>query len=328
MHPCRAVCLSLFESVGAGIHACREEDPHGRADLGGAADRPAACHDIQDLGGVAGEGDHVCCVCVGYLQWLKDNGIGWPTEPILRKLDNIQHRDAILATDANGKPEEAGWPEAEFIIGNPPFKGGNKIRKELGDDYVDALFAAYKGKLPATCDSVCYSYERARCELKKALNLRIGLLATQAIRGGVNRSVLGKIQDDGGSIFMAWSDRSWILDGAIVNVSLIGFDGGFQKERTLDGVPVLEINSDLTSSSDTTTAFSLKENEGLWVYGSQTKGSFDISNEKANEILAGPSPFGLPYQDVVRQGFNGGQLLDRESRWVNDFGESMPLGNL
>ena len=45
---------------------------------------------------------------------------------------------------------------------------------------------------------------------------------------------------------MAWSDRPWVLDGAIVNVSLIGFDRGFQKERTLDGTPVLEINSDLT----------------------------------------------------------------------------------
>jgi len=264
-------------------------------------------------------------VWIGYLQWLKDNGIGWPTEPILRKLDNIQHRDAILTHDADGKPVDPPWPEAEFIIGNPPFKGGNKIRKLLGDTYVDALFSAYKGKLPATCDLVCYWFEKARCELNRDSELRIGLLATQAIRGGANRAVLGKIQEDGGSIFMAWSDRPWVLDGAILNVSLIGIDGGFQKERILDGIRVVEINSDLTSSSDTTTAFPLEENEGLWAYGSQTKGSFDISNEKAEEILASLSPFGLPYQDVVRQGFNGGQLLDRQSRWVIDFGESMSM---
>ena len=266
-------------------------------------------------------------VWIGYLQWLNDKGIGWPTEAILRVLDNIQHRDAILSHDADGKPIpiEPSWPEAEFIIGNPPFKGGNKIRKVLGDAYVDALFAAYKGKLPATCDLVCYWFERARCELSRDSDLRIGLLATQAIRGGVNRAVLGKIQEHGGSIFMAWSDRPWVLDGAIVNMSLIGIDRGFQTERTLDGIRVVEINSDLTSSSDTTTAFPLKENEGLWAYGSQTKGSFDISNEKAEEILASLSPFGLPYQDVVRQGFNGGQLLDRQSRWVIDFGESMSM---
>ncbi len=67
-------------------------------------------------------------VWIGYLQWLNDNGIGWPTEPILRKLDNIQHRDAILAHDADGKPIEPAWPEADFIIGNPPFLGGKRLR--------------------------------------------------------------------------------------------------------------------------------------------------------------------------------------------------------
>ena len=45
-------------------------------------------------------------VWIGYLQWLNDNGIGWPTESTLRKLDNIQQRDAILAHDVNGEPTE------------------------------------------------------------------------------------------------------------------------------------------------------------------------------------------------------------------------------
>ena len=71
-------------------------------------------------------------VWIGYLQWLNDNGIGWPTEPILRKLDNIQHRDAILAHDADGKPVEPAWPDADFIIGNPPFLGDKRLRTELG----------------------------------------------------------------------------------------------------------------------------------------------------------------------------------------------------
>src|SRR5271169_697082 len=76
-------------------------------------------------------------VWIGYLQWLNQNGIGWPTEPILRKLDNIQNRDAILARDADGAPVEPEWPEADCIIGNPPFKGGKLLRTELGDGYVD-----------------------------------------------------------------------------------------------------------------------------------------------------------------------------------------------
>ena len=71
-------------------------------------------------------------VWIGYLQWLNQNGIGWPTEPILRKLDNIQNRDAILTRDANGVAGEPVWPEVDCIIGNPPFLGGQKMRRGLG----------------------------------------------------------------------------------------------------------------------------------------------------------------------------------------------------
>ena len=50
-------------------------------------------------------------VWIGYLQWLNQNGIGWPTEPILRKLDNIQNHDAILARDADGAPVNPNGPK-------------------------------------------------------------------------------------------------------------------------------------------------------------------------------------------------------------------------
>jgi hypothetical protein len=95
-------------------------------------------------------------VWIGYLQWLNDNGIGWPTEPILRKLDNIQHRDAILSHDAEGKPVEPAWPDAEFIIGNPPFLGDRKMRGELGDEYVVTLRSLYEGRVPGGADLVTY----------------------------------------------------------------------------------------------------------------------------------------------------------------------------
>jgi type II restriction/modification system DNA methylase subunit YeeA len=77
---------------------------------------------------------------------LNQHGIGWPTEPILRRLDNIQNRDAILSRDANGSATEPEWPEVDCIIGNPPFLGGKRLRTELGDRYVDALFETYAGR--------------------------------------------------------------------------------------------------------------------------------------------------------------------------------------
>ena len=71
-------------------------------------------------------------VWIGYLQWLHENGYGIPPEPILRPLDNIKHMDAILAYDAEGWPVEPEWPEADVIVGNPPFLGASRLRTELG----------------------------------------------------------------------------------------------------------------------------------------------------------------------------------------------------
>jgi hypothetical protein len=44
---------------------------------------------------------------------------------------------------------------------------------------------------------------------------------------------------------VARSDRNWILDGATVHVSIIGFDSGEETTRVLDERPVKTITSDL-----------------------------------------------------------------------------------
>ena len=69
-------------------------------------------------------------VWIGYLQWLLARGIDHPTKPVLQTLDTIVCRDAILDGD---KP--ATWPEADFIVGNPPFLGSKQFRRHgLTDD--------------------------------------------------------------------------------------------------------------------------------------------------------------------------------------------------
>src|SRR5690606_24458381 len=60
-------------------------------------------------------------IWIGYSQWLHDNGFGLPAEPILKTLDTIRHMDAILAYDEQGRPVEPEWPEADVLVGNPPF---------------------------------------------------------------------------------------------------------------------------------------------------------------------------------------------------------------
>jgi type II restriction/modification system DNA methylase subunit YeeA len=264
-------------------------------------------------------------IWIGYIQWLNDNGFGLPSEPILKPLDNIRHMDAILAYDEQGRPVEPEWPEVDVLIGNPPFLGGKKMRTELGDAYVNDLFALYEGRVPRECDLVCYWFERARALIAASKADRAGLLATQGIRGGANRKVLERIKETG-DIFWAQSDRDWILDGATVHVSMVGFDRGIEQSRTLDGKMTQTINADLTASVDLTTARRLEENRGLAFMGDTKGGAFDIPADVALKMLNTPlNPNGRPNSDVVRPWVNGLDITQRpRGTWIIDFGVDMP----
>jgi len=262
-------------------------------------------------------------VWIGYIQWLNDNGFGVPSEPILKLLDNIKHMDAILAY-AQGKLIEPEWPEADVIIGNPPFLGGKRLRAELGNQYVNALFVLYDGRVPKEADLVLYWFERARASIESKKFKRAGLLATNSIRGGANREVLERIKKSG-DIFMAWSDRSWILDGAAVRVSIVGFDDKQEQEYTLNAMLVKVINPDLTGAANLTIASQLKENKSLVFMGDTKGGAFDISAEGAERMLsASGNPNGLSNAHVVVPWVNALDITRRPRRmWIIDFGVNM-----
>ena len=64
----------------------------------------------------------------------------------------------------------------------------------------------------------------------------------------------------------------------------------------------------------------------LCFYGSQQKGSFDITSEQAKELVAEPNPFGLDTNKVIRPAINDAQLLRHAPEtWVIDFGVAMLL---
>ena len=101
-------------------------------------------------------------IWIGQIQWMIDHGFAYRTDPILQPLDNIECRDAILDLTDPARPEEPEWPEAEFIIGNPPFLGGKQPGRTLGDPYVDAMFRVWDGRVPREADSWTYWHEKAR----------------------------------------------------------------------------------------------------------------------------------------------------------------------
>ncbi len=262
-------------------------------------------------------------VWIGYLQWKRRNGFSMVDEdPVLQPLDNIRQMDAILARTPAGRPYEPEWPGADFIVGNPPFLGGKKLRNEktgLGDEYVDALFEVWDGRVRRESDLCCYWHEKAREMVATKKSRRVGLLATQAIRGGANRETLARIKRSGG-IFLAESDRPWVLDGAAVRVSMVGFDDGSETRLRLDGREVEGINADLTSSSDLTQARRLKENAGKCFQGTTKYGPFDLKGDEARRMEALPNPHGRPNADVIRRHLNAKDITDRLSDdWVIDF---------
>ncbi len=150
---------------------------------------------------------------------------------------------------------------------------------------------------------------------------RAGLVTTNSIRGGASRKVLDPIAD-ADAIWEAWADEPWVLDGAAVRVSMLGFGFGFT-ERRLDGRTTPAINADLTSATaDLTDATRIKENADRSFIGTQKNGPFDISGDQARLWLKAPqNPNGRPNSDVIRPWTNGSGLTRRsEDRWIIDFG--------
>jgi hypothetical protein len=128
-------------------------------------------------------------------------------------LDNLEAN--IICADALF----CEWPEAEAIVGNPPFLGASKIRAELGQDYVHKLQAENP-----VVDLVCYWFRRAHDRL--AEGARAGLVATSGIRVGKQReAALDYIVARGGTITNAISSRAWPGDSA-VNVSMVNWVRG------------------------------------------------------------------------------------------------------
>ena len=254
-------------------------------------------------------------VWIGHLQWLRQHGYRIQERPILKKLQPIVHGDSL----------ELDWPTVDYIIGNPPFIGSKRLRSFLGDSAVETLFQDWGSRVPHEADYVCYWFDKSRDAIKAGRAKRVGLLATSSIRQGKNREVLDHILRDT-NIFFAESDREWILKGAAVRVSMVGFGMMAETEpRVLDGQEVAVINPDLTSTLDLSMARRLAENAGISFQGNIKAGPFEIPARLAKAWLALPlNPNGRPNSDVLHPWANGDDILGRpKGRWIIDFG--MPL---
>lgn len=128
-------------------------------------------------------------VWIGEIQWMLNHGFSLSKDPILKTLNTIAQRDAVLNPDGS-EPE---WPAADVIVGNPPFLGDKKMLGVLGSKYVAQLRKLYAGRVPGGADLVTYWFEKARAQIAMGKARYAGLVATNSIRGGANRKVLERI---------------------------------------------------------------------------------------------------------------------------------------
>jgi hypothetical protein len=191
---------------------------------------------------------------IGFLQWHFRTRGGPPDPPILKDFRTIDgNKDAVLAwsakelaRDENGKPitransegqqievwryrnpRRPGWPEADFIVGNPPFLGkGEPMRRALGQEYLEALWTA-NAHVNESADFVMYWWDHsAELLTTQGSKLRrFGFVTTNSITQVFNRRILER--RIGGrppiSVIMAIPDHPWTKanpDAAAVRIAM------------------------------------------------------------------------------------------------------------
>lgn len=261
-------------------------------------------------------------VWIGEIQWTRAHGFDISKSPVLRPLNNIVNADAVL--HANGA--EPTWPPCNVIVGNPPFLGDRYHVAELTAEYTAALRAAFKGRVPAGADLVAYWVQKAAELLLSGAIERFGLVTTKSIAKGKSRKSLDLLSAAGPTIYNAWTNEPWVVDGAAVRVSIVCASSPSSSQaglvRELNGAPAERINPDLTTGIDVTKANRLRQNRGIAHQGVKLTGPFDIGGAEARALLAAPvNPNGRPNSDVLKRLYDIGDALGRDSdRWVVDYG--------
>jgi hypothetical protein len=157
--------------------------------------------------------------------------------------EEVPDAAARIAVYDYAKPKPTKWPEAEFIVGNPPFIGASRLRDSLGDGYVEALWSAYP-KMPQSADLVMFWWEKA-ARAARAWSAktgkgtrRFGLITTNSLRQTFNRRVLEPHLNDPKkllSLLFAIPDHPWVdtLDGAAVRIAMTVAGVGNRSGRLL-----------------------------------------------------------------------------------------------
>jgi hypothetical protein len=224
-------------------------------------------------------------------------------------------------------PRPAAWPEADFIVGNPPFTGGKDLRDRLGG-YAEALWQAYPD-MPRAADLVMYWWRRAADLVRTGKVERFGLITTNSLTQTFNRRVVAAALEAKPPLGLAFAvpDHPWYLDGGMAAVRIamtVGVAGAVEGRlvRVVDpqrnaarGGDALRpaetgrILPNLTLGVDLGVAKPLRANEDLCSRGMSLHGAgFIVTPERARRLGLGSVP-GL--ERHIRPYRNGKDLTRR-----------------
>jgi hypothetical protein len=231
-------------------------------------------------------------------------------------------------------PRPAEWPQADFIVGNPPFLGkGEPMRSALGEGYVKALRATYP-EVPNSVDFVLYWWNAAAELIRKKNCRQFGFITRNSITQKFNRRILQKHCEADPSLVVRFAipNHPWVdsSDGAQVRIAITSADlsstpGRLQiveREFPLgDGEVGVELSQregfiqpDLSMGPNLLAMLPLQSNCGLACPGVQLSGQgFVLEPAELQKFTA------ISRRDIVRRYLTGYDLMQkRREQYVLD----------
>ena len=213
------------------------------------------------------------------------DGVTKKVSPVTGKM--VPNGDATVPVLRFKNPRRSEWPDAEFIVGNPPYIGNKRMRYALGDEYVAELRKAWHDEVPNSAELVMYWWNHAATLVASGRAKRFGFITTNSIAQTFNRKVVKGHLNAGIALSFAIKNHPWVdtADGAAVRVAMtVGRVAGADPQGKILTViaerpsreesPAVEfestyglINPDLTIGLDITVVKHLASNRNLGFRG-------------------------------------------------------------
>lgn len=248
-------------------------------------------------------------------------------------------------------PRPAEWPQADFVVGNPPFIGTSMMRQALGDGYTEALRRTIK-EVPDSSDFVMYWWNHAAHLARQGEIRRFGFITTNSLRQTFNRRVLEPHLNDTKkplSLLFAIPDHPWVdaADGAAVRISMTvaeaGLHAGVLKQSigeeagSGDGIHVEFasteglLHPDLTIGANVASAMPLQANSAISSRGVALHGAgFIVTPDEASQLGLGVRE-GLEYHILdyrngsdITQRSRGAMVIDLEGLSAEEAARKYP----